>query len=182
MIDIIRPKPFSRSIHLMAFTLVMLMWCAFDVSAQTTAPPPDSGTPVSSDDPPGIDAASGPIFKDYKGVRIGMSADEVRQKLGTPQVKDKTGDLFLISDVEMVQVVYDKDGKVSAVSITYSSKNEAAPTALSVLGEEVAAGADGRVHKLVRYPMVGYWVAYSRTAGDTPVVSVTMKKMRINLK
>ena len=179
MIDIIRPKLFSRSIHLMAFTLVTLMWCAFDVSAQTTAPPPNSSTPVTSDDPPGVDAASGPIFKDYKGVRIGMSAEEVRQKLGTPELKDKTEDLFLIADVEMVQVVYDKDGKVSALSITYSNNNEAAPTALSVLGEEVAAGADGRVYKLVRYPTVGYWVAYSRTGGDAPVVSVTMKKMRV---
>ena len=53
------------------------------------------------------------------------------------------------------QVVYDKDGKVSVVSITYSANNDAAPTALAVLGEEVAAGADGRVYKLVRYPMVG---------------------------
>jgi hypothetical protein len=80
----------------------------------------------------------------------------------------------------MVQVVYDKEGKVSAVSITYSSKNDAAPTALSVLGEAVAAGADGRVYKLIRYPTVGYWVAYSRSAGDAPVVSVTMKKMQIS--
>lgn len=174
MIDIIRPKLFSRSLFVMALTLVTLMWSVLGVSAQTTTPP------VSGDDPPGVDAASGPIFKDYKGVSIGMSADEVRQKLGRPQVQDKTEDLFLISDGELVQVVYDNDGKVSAVSITYSSKNGAAPTALSVLGEDVAAGTDGRVHKLVRYPMVGYWVAYSRTAGDAPIVSVTMKKMRVN--
>ena len=107
-----------------------------------------------------------------------MTADEVRQKLGTPEVKDKTEDFLLISD-EMVQVVYDKDSKVSAVSITSSSKNNAAPTALSVLGEEVAASADGRIYKLVRYPAVGDWVAYSRTGGDAPVVSVTMKKMRV---
>jgi hypothetical protein len=29
-----------------------------------------------------------------------------------------------------------------------------APTALSVLGEEVTASADGRIYKLVRYPEV----------------------------
>jgi hypothetical protein len=179
MIDIIRPKLFSRSLLITALTLVMLVWCAPEASAQTGTPPPtSSSTPVADDGAAGIAAVTGPTFKDYKGVRIGMSADEVRQKLGTPQAKDKSEDLFLISDVEMVQVVYDKDGNVSTVSITYSSKNAGAPTALSVLGEEVAAGADGRAYKLVRYPTVGYWVAYSRTAGDAPVVSVTMKKMR----
>jgi hypothetical protein len=178
MIDIIRPKLFSLSLLIMALTLVTVISCAFEVHAQTDATPPSSSsTPVANDDAAGIDAMTGPTFKDYKGVRIGMSADEVRQKLGTPELKDKTEDLFLISDVEMVQVVYDKDGKVSAVSITYSKKNEAAPTALSVLGEDVAAGADGRVYKLVRYPTAGYWVAYSATAGDAPVVSVTIKKM-----
>lgn len=180
MIDAIRPKLLSRSLLITALTLMTLTWCSLDVGAQTEAPPPNSGsTQVADDDAAGIDAATGPIFKDYKGVRIGMTADEVRQKLGTPELKDKTEDLFLISDVEMVQVVYDKDGKVTVVSITYSGKNDAAPTALAVLGEEVAAGADGRVYKLVRYPTVGYWVAYSRAAGDAPVVSVTMKKMQV---
>jgi hypothetical protein len=180
MINIIRPKLISRSILIMALTWVTLTWCASGVQAQTDALPPSSSSrPVADDDAAGIDAVTGPTFREYKGVRIGMSADEVRQKLGTPELKDKTEDLFLISDVERVQVVYDKDGKVSALSITYSNKNEAAPSALSVLGEAVAAGADGRVYKLVRYPTVGYWVAYSRTAGDAPVVSVTMKKMRV---
>jgi hypothetical protein len=179
MIDIIRPKLLSRSLLITALTVVTLTWCALEASAQTAPPPPTSSSaPVADGEAAGIDAMTGPAFKDYKGVRIGMSADEVRQKLGTPQVKDKTEDLFLISDVEMAQVVYDKDGKVSAVSITYSNKDDAAPTALSVLGEQVAPGADGRAYKLVRYPTVGYWVAYSRTAGDAPVVSVTMKKMR----
>ena len=176
MIDIIRPKLFSRSLLVAALTLVTLTWCVLDVHAQTEAPPTPSSMSVAADDAASIDAVTGPTFKDYKGVRIGMSADEVRQRLGTPELKDKTEDLFLISDVEMVQVVYDQDGQVTALSITYSNKNDAAPTALSVLGEEVAAGADGRVYKLVRYPTVGYWVAYSRTAGDAPVVSVTMKK------
>lgn len=179
MIDAIRPKLLSRSLLITTLTLVTLVWCALNVSAQTDAPLPNSKNAQVADDQAGIDAATGPIFKDYKGVLIGMSADEVRQILGTPELKDKTEDLFLISDVEMVQVVYDKDGKVSVVSITYSGKNDAAPTALAVLGEEVAAGADGRVYKLVRYPTVGYWVAYSRAAGDAPVVSVTMKKMQV---
>ena len=180
MIDTNRPKLLSRSLFITALTFVTLIWCALDVTAQTDAPLPNSSsTPVAQNDAAGIDAATGPTLKDYRGVRIGMPADEVRQKLGTPELKDKTEDLFLISDVEMVQVVYDNEGKVSAVSITYASKNDAAPTALSVIGQEVAASADGRVYKLVRYPMVGYWVAYSRTAGDAPVVSVTMKKMQV---
>jgi hypothetical protein len=77
----------------------------------------------------------------------------------------------------MVQVLYDKAGGVSALSITYSAEHTNPPAALAVLGEDVAADADGRIYKLIRYPESGYWVAYSRTAGTAPVVSVTINKM-----
>lgn len=183
MIETVKLKSLVRSSFITALIVMTLAWCAPEASAQTSTPtPPQSGSGSSAADDEetaGTDAATGPLFKDYKGVRIGMSADEVRQKLGKPESKGEKQDFFLISDNEMVQVYYDKDGKANAVSITYSSKNDTAPTALTVLGEDVAAGADGRVYKLVRYPTVGYWIAYSRTAGDLPVVSVTMKKMRV---
>jgi len=52
-----------------------------------------------------------------------------------------------------------------------------APDAKSVLGEDVEAKADGSMYKLVRYPEAGYWVSYSRTAGNSPLVIVTMQKI-----
>ena len=125
----------------------------------------------------GTDLATEPAFKDYKGVRIGMSADEVAEKLGEPAVKDENEEVFLISDFEMVQVSYDKAGRVSTISITYSADHPNAPNALAVLGEDAAADANGRIYKLIRYPELGYWVAYSRTAGEAPVVSVTVNKI-----
>lgn len=182
MIGKIKFKLSTHALLITAALMTTLLWCAPDASAQTGAasPPPQSGSASSAtEEAAGTDAATGPVFKDYKGVRIGMSADEVRQKLGKPESKGEKQDFFLVSDNEMVQIYYDKDGKANAVSITYSGKNAAAPTALAVLGEDVAAGADGRVYKLVRYPTVGYWIAYSRTAGDAPIVSVTMKKMQV---
>jgi hypothetical protein len=106
-----------------------------------------------------------------------MSADEVAEKLGEPAVKDENEGVFLISDVEMVQVLYDKAGGVSALSITYSAEHTNPPTPLAILGEDVTADVDGRIYKLIRYPESGYWVAYNRTAGAAPVVSVTINKM-----
>jgi hypothetical protein len=134
-------------------------------------------TPSGQEKVAGTNPATEPAFKDYRGVSIGMSANEVAEKLGEPAVKDNNEEVFLISDVEMVQVLYDKAGGVSALSITYSAEHTNPPTSLAILGEDVTANADGRIYKLVRYLEAGYWVAYSRTAGEAPIVSVTINKM-----
>lgn len=118
-----------------------------------------------------------PKWADYKGVRIGMSADEVRAKLDNLKDKEKTQDFFVFSDTENAQVFYDDQGKVQAISVNYVN-TKTAPDALAVLGEEIQAQPDGSMYKLVRYPDAGIWVAYNRTAGDAPLITVTIQKMR----
>lgn len=118
-----------------------------------------------------------PAYHDYKGVRIGMSADEARQKLGNPTDKGDTQDFYAPSDNEAVQVFYDGSHKVTAVSISYFGNIGKAPSCKDVLGAEVEAAEGGRVYKLVRYPKAGYWVSYSRTGGDSPMVTVVMQKL-----
>ena len=119
-----------------------------------------------------------PLVTEYKGVRIGMTADEARGVLGGSDAMKNKQDAFLVSDNEVAQLSFDKEGKLQAVAVTYMPKSNA-PTAVAVLGVEVPAGADGRVYKLIRYPEAGYWVSYNRTAGEQPIVTVTMKKMTL---
>ena len=118
-----------------------------------------------------------PAFQEFKGVRIGMSADEARQKLGAPTDKGDTQDFYLVSEKENVQVMYDEAHKVSALALIYMNAGADAPTAKAVLGTDLEAKPDGSLYKMVRYPKAGYWVSYSRTAGDAPIVSVTMQKI-----
>jgi hypothetical protein len=117
-----------------------------------------------------------PKWGEYKGITIGMSAAEVRAKLEGLKDQGKVQDFFVFSDTENVQVYYDEQGKVQAISVNYVDARKA-PDAVAVLGEEVKTNEDGSMYKLVRYPAAGYWVAYSRTAGDTPLITVTIQKM-----
>jgi hypothetical protein len=52
------------------------------------------------------------------------------------------------------------------------------PTCKDVLGSEAEKKDDGSVYKLVRYPKAGYWVSYSRTAGNDATVTITMQKIQ----
>ena len=113
----------------------------------------------------------------YKGVNIGMSADDVRKMLGDPKDKSDPQDLFLFGDNESAQFIYGPDKKVTAIMVTYSGNLSEAPTAKDVFGEDVPAKADGGVSKMVRYPKAGYWISYNRIAGDDSIVSIAMQKM-----
>src|SRR5215216_4571163 len=55
-----------------------------------------------------------PIFHEYRGVKIGGLADEVRKKLGSPANKGDEQDFFVFGEKETAQVLYDK-GQVSAI-------------------------------------------------------------------
>ncbi len=140
--------------------------CAFALSA-SAAQNGGAAAAKEKDEPP---------FHEYKGVRIGMTADEARKKLGDPTDKGDTQDFYAVGENETVQVFYDAAKKVHALSIIYHGGGASMPTAKAVLGSDVEAKPDGSMHRRVDYPKAGFWVAYSRTAGDSPLVTITMQK------
>jgi hypothetical protein len=161
-------KLFSRQIRglvIFSCAVVVIMLAPTLLNAQRS-----KGTLDSGDD-------NQPAFSQFKGVKIGMPADEARKKLGTPRDKSPEQDFYVFNDTEAVQVFYDKGGAVNAISIDFMSGSNGAPTSKDVLGAEAEPKADGSVYKMVRYPKAGYWVSYSRTAGNDPTVTITMQKI-----
>jgi hypothetical protein len=113
----------------------------------------------------------------FRGVKIGMAADDARKKLGAPREKSAEQDFYVFNDNEAVQIYYEK-GAVSAIAIDYMNGANSIPSAKDVLGADADAKADGSIHKVVRYPKAGYWVSYSRTAGNEPTITITMQKIQ----
>ena len=116
-----------------------------------------------------------PLYREYRGVKLGMSADEVRSKLGKPETKSDEMDFFVLSGHERARVYY-RDKKASAVIATYIGKDAGTPAPTVVLGTDVEAKPDGSMYMMTPYKHAGYWVAYSRTPGDAPLVIITMQK------
>jgi hypothetical protein len=119
-----------------------------------------------------------PVFLEYRGVKIGWLADDVRKKLGNPANKGDEQDFYVFGDKETCQVLYDKaTNKVTAISVDFMTGAREVITPQQVFGADFDAKPDGSKYKLVRYPKAGYWVSYSRTAGDTPIVTVTIQQL-----
>lgn len=154
----------TRRPALPAFALTLLAALALLPAALAQTP---ADKPTVKDEPP---------FHAYKGVRIGMSADEARKLLGNPTDKDDKQDMYSFNDNESCEVYYDAAKKVSAVKVMYFGA-KSVPTARAVLGDEPEARQDGSVSKLVRFPKAGFWVSYTRTSGDAPMTIIAIQKI-----
>ena len=169
----------------LAAALTILIFSTGPVAKAQQAPEPQSaGTEVASSKPttetnqPAANRPEAiPAYADLIGIRLGMSADEVRAKVDNLKDKSKSQDFFVFSESKSAQVYYDAQGKVMALSIDYVGKNSEPPVPEQLLGETLEAKPDGSMHKLKRYPEAGYWIAYNRTAGENPIITVTVQKM-----
>lgn len=125
---------------------------------------------------PAVQAAE-PLFREYRGVAVGMTADQVKQKLGASQETTERQDFYVFSSSESAQIFYDPKRVVIAVTVNYLNDSNA-PTPEKVFGAPVGTAPDGSIYKMVKYERAGYFVAYTRTGGDAPpLVSVTMQKL-----
>ena len=155
---------FSFLTFLLVVTLIVLSGISAMAQRRPAPASPVADEPLSS-------------FHEYRGIQLGMTADEVRKKLGEPKDKGTEQDLFVFNETEMAQIVYDKTQKVITISADFLTAGPEVPTAKQVLGSEIEPKPDGSVHKMVRYPKAGYWLSYSRTSGTAPMTTVTLQKI-----
>ena len=113
-----------------------------------------------------------PLYKEYRGVRLGMTAAEARAKLGEPAMKSDEQDFYVFSANETAQIVYSAQ-KVVTISTDYTG-GVGAPDYKSVVGEELLQKPDGSLFKMVFYDSERFWVSYYKSASVVPVVTITI--------
>jgi hypothetical protein len=117
-----------------------------------------------------------PLYTEYKGVRLGMRAEEARAKLGTPALQESDQDYYMFSEKETAQIVYDAAHKVVTISVDYVG-GIGAPDYKAVVGGELEQSASGSMYRVVRYESLGFWVSFNRTTGPVTTVTVTIQKI-----
>src|SRR3982751_2461920 len=101
----------------------------------------------------------GPLISEYRGVKIGWVAEDVRKKLGNPANKSDEQDYFMFDEKETVQILYDKTQKVVTISVDFQTGANGTLTPQQVFGADIEAKSDGSKYKMVRYPKAGFWLS-----------------------
>lgn len=118
-----------------------------------------------------------PLYREYRGVRLGMTATEVRAKLGEPAMKSSEQDYYVFSANETAQIAYDPFLKVVTISTDYTG-GIGAPDYRAVVGEGLLQRPDGSLFRMVFHDSEGCWVSYNRSASVVPVVTITIGLMK----
>ena len=119
-----------------------------------------------------------PLYTEYRGVRLGMTAAEARTKLGAPVMMSNEQDFYVLSANETTQVAYDAFQKVIAISTDYTG-GVGAPDYKSVVGEGMLLQRpDGSLFRMEQYHSAGMWVSYNKSAAVVPVVTITIQIIR----
>jgi hypothetical protein len=150
-----------RPIELVYFALGVILLLIFAIVA--------NGQTVHS-------KAQQPLYREYRGVRLGMTAEEARAKLGVPAMKSDEQDFYVFSANETAQLVY-AEQKVVTISTDYTN-GIGAPDYKSVVGENLQQRPDGSLFRMVLYPSERFWVSYNKGASEVPVVTITIGKMK----
>src|ERR1051326_8436662 len=99
-----------------ALALILFFWfLAITTNAQTISS--NTQTTVVQTTPKVTNGAIlMPVWKNYKDITIGMTADEVKNKLGKAKIADKDGFYYEFSDDEAAQIMLDSNQKVFVIS------------------------------------------------------------------
>ena len=117
-----------------------------------------------------------PLYREYRGVRLGMTAAEARAKLGEPAMKSDEQDFYVFSANETAQIGYAAQ-KVVTISTDYTG-GVGAPDYKSVVGEDLLQRPDGSSFRMVRYDSERFWGSYYKSASELPVVTSTIGTLK----
>ena len=168
----------SFSLRLTRISLFFALFVLFGLCLGTDANAQAKSAPKTGNAFSEPAATQQPTYSDYKGVRIGMSTEEARAKLGQPTREFESQDLYVVSETETAQLFYDATRRVNAISIDYIGDKTGAPDYQAIVGDNIQINPDGSMYKLVRYEQLGFWVSFSRTTGDLGIITVTIQKIR----
>ena len=118
-----------------------------------------------------------PVYREYRGIRLGMTAAEVRAKLGEPALKSAEQDFYVVSANETAQIAYDSAQKVVTISTDYTG-GVGAPDYRSVVGEGLITRPNGSMFKMVTYEAERFWVSYNASTTTLPIVTITIGTLR----
>jgi hypothetical protein len=142
--------------------------------------PPTSGSVVTQQEGQTAIVSASPkeikAMREFRGIKLGMKRDEVRDALGKPELSDKDQDSFKIGGDDRLTTHYDNDS-VKVIQL-YFFESKKIPDWVDVVGDtEIEERPDGSKIARVEIPEENFWISmFQGKSGD--VTTITISRLR----
>ena len=113
------------------------------------------------------------VMREFRGIKLGMKRDDVRDALGKPEISDSGKDRFKLGGDDRLTAHYEND-TVKVIQL-YFFKSNKSPKWVDVVGDtEIEQRTDGS--KLARVDLTEekFWVSmYESKSGDVITVNIS---------
>lgn len=114
------------------------------------------------------------VMREYRGIKLGMKRDEVRDALGKPELSDQGKDRFKLGGDDLLTAHYDGDN-VKVIQL-YFFESKKAPDWADVVGEtEIEQRSDGSKVARREIPEEKFWVSMYRSKSGA-ITTVTISR------
>jgi hypothetical protein len=116
------------------------------------------------------------VMREYRGIKLGMKRDEVRDALGKPELSDKVQDNFKIGGNDLLTAYYDNDS-VKVIQL-YFLESKRVPNWVDVVGDtEIEERPDGSKIARVEIQEENFWISMFQGKGGD-VTTITLSRAR----
>jgi hypothetical protein len=116
------------------------------------------------------------VMREYRGIKLGMKRDEVRDALGKPELSDKGQDSFKIGGDDQLTAHYDNDS-VSVIQL-YFFESKKVPNWVDVVGDtEIEERPDGSKIARIEIPEENFWISmFQGKGGDIATITISRSR------
>jgi len=113
------------------------------------------------------------VMREFRGIRLGMKRDDVRDALGKPEISESGKDRFKLGGDDRLTAHYENDS-VKVIQL-YFFKSNKSPKWVDVVGDtEIEQRTDGSKLARVDLPEEKFWVSmYESKSGDVITVNIS---------
>lgn len=116
------------------------------------------------------------VMREYRGIKLGMKRDLVRDELGKPELSDQAQDSFKIGGEDRITTLYENDA-VKMIQL-YFFESKKVPSWADVVGTtEIEQNPDGSKIARVEVPEENFWISMSQSKGGD-VITITISRFR----
>jgi hypothetical protein len=164
--------------RLVKVVLILAATSSFALSAQSVRSDWTSHQSATQDPPPATTQDPPPapvkVMREYKGVKLGMTREQVHTALGKPEITSENTDDYKLTGNDTMTVHYDK-GEVKAIQLAFFDPKNA-PAWKDVVGEtaEVTQLDNGAKHARTMVSEEKFWVSiYQSRDGSTTQITIS---------